>query len=398
MQASSQARCVLLAATAWLLCACVCPCQDMVASGESSAEAAYLPPCPEPIHNACPGKSLYWDNPCDGGRDPCQRDPWCLGTHQALPPTWYVSSEVLALYRYQDSVPFQSRPELANNGSIVLESSDVDGGFGASTRLLIGRSIGDECRIEASYFGAPSWSDDAAVRNNDPNFFGGTGNLFSPFFNFGNRGGVLGVDFNTFASLAFSSTLHNGEINIRRRVWHPCGTTDTCGAGRAEASVLIGLRYTRFHENLYYFTRSNVPPPMGATNRLVVRTENDMLGLQLGWLSQFNFHRRTWIDFDVKGVVFYNQASQQLDYTNVDNTGFVTGFIDGDAENVASFMVDLSLMLNYQFAHSWTLRVGYNGIFVMGAALAADNFRDVDLSHSGSVTYHGPSIALVWTR
>jgi hypothetical protein len=141
-----------------------------------------------------------------------------------------------------------------------------------------------------------------------------------------------------------------------------------------------------------------VPAPQGATNRLVIRTDNDMLGLQLGWLSQFNFHRRTWIDFDVKGVAFWNQANKSFDYTNVGNTGFRTTVIDGDGENVASFMIDLSLKLNYQFAHSWTFQFGYNGMFLMGAVLAADNFREVDLSHSGSVSYHGPSIAVVWSR
>ena len=131
---------------------------------------------------------------------------------------------------------------------------------------------------------------------------------------------------------------------------------------------------------------------------LTVRTDNDMLGVQLGWLSQFNLHRRTWIDFDVKGVVFLNKADMAFDYTNVDNNGFVTAASDSDGQNVASFMIDLSLMLNYQFTHSCTLRFGYNAIFLMGAALVADNFGPADLSHSGSVTYHGPSIALVWKR
>jgi hypothetical protein len=305
---------------------------------------------------------------------------------------------LLALYRYQDSVPLQSLPELNNNGSIVLESSDADAGFGGGMRLLIGRSLGDESRIEGCYFGSHSWSDTDGVRNNDPNDLGGFGNLFSPFFNFGEGGGVPGVDFNTFASIGFCSTLNNGEINIRRRIRHPCGGGSFCGPGLAEASVLIGLRYTRVRETLYYFTEANVPPPQGAINEFTIRTDNEMLGVQIGWLSQFNLHHCTWIDFDVKGVVFLNKAGLALDYTNVDSDGFVSGFTDGDEQNVASFMIDLSLMLNYQFAHSWTLRAGYNGIFLMGAALAADNFGPPDLSHSGTVTYHGPSIALVWTR
>jgi hypothetical protein len=304
---------------------------------------------------------------------------------------------VLALHRYQDSVPFQTLGELGNNGVVVLESSDVDSEVAAGIRVLIGRSLGEESRMEVSYFGLHSWSDDTSVRNSDPNALGGIGNLFSPFFNFGSGGGVPGLDYNNFAELAFSSTLHNGEINIRRRIWHPCGV-NRCGAGRAEASFLMGIRYTRVRESLFYATEASVPAPLGAVNELTVRTDNEMLGMQLGWLSQFNFHRRTWIDFDVKGVVFLNKADVAFDYTNVDNNGFVTVAADSDGQNVASFMIDLSLMLNYQFSRSCTLRFGYNGIFLMGAALVADNFGPADLSHSGSVSYHGPSMAVVWTR
>ncbi len=398
---------VLLAVTAWTACGYVRPNDGLAANTGTSAETEYLACASHAAMDGCPGQSLYWHNPCEFGRDPCQSDSWCLGGHQAASPTWYAASELLPLFRYQDSVPFQSKRELNNNGAFVLESSDVDSGFAGGMRVLLGRSIGEQYRMEASYFGSYSWSDSAAVRNGDTNALAAPGNLFSPFFNFGDPAGVESVDYNTFASIGFSSTLNNAEINIRRRIGHYCGS-DTCdGRHRAEASVLIGLRYMKMNETFNYFTRSQLPAPLGASNRVNVHTDNDMLGLQVGWLSQFNFGRRTWIDFDVKGAVFANRAGQLTDFTNVDNNGVVTAFSDGDEEDVASFLVDLSLMLNYQFAHSWTLRAGYNGMFLMGAALASDNFnKDInslffgpaELSHSGSVAYHGPSIALIWTR
>jgi hypothetical protein len=401
-------RAVLFAVTAWIVCGSVNPNDGLASNTGTSTEAEYLAGASHAAMDGCAGQSLYWHNPCEFGRDPCQRDPWCLGGHQAMSPTWYFMNELMPLLRYQDSGRFQSLPQLYDDGEIVLESNDVDSGFAGGMRVLIGKSLGDWYRIEGSYFGSHSWTDSEAVRNTDFNIFIEEGNMFSPFSKFGGLGGgvgLAGVDFNTYASIGFSSSLNNAEINIRRRIGHFCGA-DTCdGFHRAEASFLIGLRYTKMRETFNYFTRSRVPDPTTGAfiNRVNVNTDNDMLGLQLGWLSQLNIHRRSWIDFDVKGVIFANRAEQQTDYSN----DVTAPFSDDDDDTVASFMVDLSLMLNYQFAHSWTLRAGYNGMFLMGAALASDNFsRNIDivrsgpasLSHNGSVAYHGPSIALVWTR
>ena len=368
-------------------------------------EAAWNEPCCGIAPINWDEVSAFWQDPCESPPDPCQPDPIRLGGMQGAPACWYASGEFMALYRLQADVSFQSLPELSNNGAIVLQSSDADDGFAGGLRTVVGRSFGDY-RIEGSYFGSYNWSDVAAVRNLDANTPGGNGNMFSPFSDFGDAGGTLGLDYNNYARITFSSTLNNAEINIRRRIFEGARGNPFDGRRLAEASILIGFRYTRIREDFGYYTESDVPAALGATNSVAVHTNNDMYGVQIGWLSQLNLYSRSWIDFDVKGVVYANLAEQRTSYVNVTN-GVTSSYSDGEDENVASFAVDLSLMWNYQFAPSWTLRAGYNGIFVMGAALASENFETnpttlllgpAELHHSGSVNYHGPSIAVIWTR
>jgi hypothetical protein len=396
-------RAVVLIVAVLACCSSVCLCRCLAADVGYTTDYGQ-----QPLLESEPGQSLYWHLPLAPAEDPCENPMCWKGAHPGMSPRWYASGEFLGLFRYQDSVSFQALPVLLQaqpvpgSAVIVLGTPDFDMEIASGARVLIGRSLGEWYRIEGSYLGSHSWSDSVAIRNSDTNTQGGSGNLFSPFSDFGVPDGVLGLDYNNFASIAFTSRLNSAEINVRRRLPHIHG-----GEHHAEASVMVGLRYADISETFNYFTQANVPAPQGATNDVAISVHNDLYGVQIGCLSQLLMRERAWLDFETKGGFFANRAGQRTVYTNVDSTGATTTVASGDSEDVTSYMVDLALTLNYQFAPSMTLRIGYNAIFVWDVALASENLNtDVnrllwgpaDVDHGHNLVYHGPSIGFIWAR
>ena len=228
------------------------------------------------------GWSLFWHDPCSTPTYCWNGERYC---HTAEAPRVYATVDFLPLFRdesgstvYQ-ALAFREVEEIRNSAGTVtdtiityrreaaLTSGDLDGGFEPGMRALIGVSLGDWYRLEASYFGSYSWSDSATVRYDARD---GTGNLLSPFSNFGDPEGVLsldpvpdgifqaveGLDFNNRASISWSSQLDNYELNVRRRVDMPPSRHVA-----AEMSVLVGLRYMKLRETLDYYTVSQLPDP-----------------------------------------------------------------------------------------------------------------------------------------
>ncbi len=156
-----------------------------------------------------------------------------------------------------------------------------------------------------------------------------------------------------------------------------------------------------------YLTQSSTPGPATTTNQVTIGTDNSLIGLQVGLLSQFLVQPKCWIDFDMKGGIFANRASLDRTYS-VSAAGDPAAVFAGTNErDRTSFVGDLSLQFNYQFAPAWTFYGGYNAIWVTGIAIGAENFSpDTSMltlgptivDHSGDAVYHGPNIGLVFTH
>jgi hypothetical protein len=371
------------------------------------------------------GWSLFWHDPCSTPTYCWDRKWYC---HTAAGPRVYASVDFLPLFRdesgstvYQ-ALAFREIEEIRNAAGAVtdtiityrreaaLASDDLNGGFEPGMRATIGAALGDWYRLEATYFGSYTWSDSATVRYDARD---GTGNLLSPFSNFGDPEGVLsldpvpdgifqgveGLDFNDRASISLSSQLENYELNLRRRVDMP-PSRHVAG----ELSVLLGLRYMKLRESLDYFTVSQLPDEdvdVEATQS--VRVDNDLFGPQIGALAQFLVHNRAWFDLGLKGAILFDQAESRV-AANVEPT--VTMF--DASEDATAFLGDLSLKFNYQFTASGTVHLGYNALWLTGVALASENFvSDIEtldndgpgaVDHDGKVVFHGPSIGITWAR
>ncbi len=339
-----------------------------------------------------PGKNLFWHDPYLGNWEMCRAWP---ASANGCAPKWYVRGEMLALWRdADDSHPFAT---VGPAGPVVLSTAEFKPEFRAGVRALVGRSLGEWYRVEASYFGSHSWSDRAAVWNTDANGAGGIGNLYSPFSQFGDPVGVVGFDYNTFASIRFESRLNNGEVNLRRRI--------LMRPGSYEASFLVGGRYLDISEQFDYHTYSALPGPLARTNDVNTDTRNKLIGFQIGLLGQFLIQPRCWIDFEMKGGIYQNRASLDRVFTVTEIGGQTSSIPGEDTHDRTSLVGDLSLQFNYQFSPGWTFYAGYNAIWVTGVALAANNFEtDISLlavgpaliNHGGQVVYHGPNFGLVF--
>jgi len=240
--------------------------------------------------------------------------------------------------------------------------------------------------------------------------------MLSPFSNFGNPGGSAdlgpvpeanfqpseGLDNNQYARISFTSRLDSAEANLRRRL---CVSSGRYYQG--EASCLIGLRYMKVQEEFGYSTESLIADGI-VQNDVFVRTDNDLIGPQLGAMAQFLVHDRAWVDAEIKGSLLFSDARSTTD-ANLFVNGEQTPATTRGSENFTAFLGDLSVNLNYQFTPSLTVRAGYNAFWLDGVALASENFssslqaltsanRPAQVNHEGRVVYHGPSLGLVYAR
>ncbi len=178
----------------------------------------------------------------------------------------YAEADGMALQRLpRTDVPFA----VNGPGQVVLDSSDFNYDYQGGGRLLIGATLGDCFQVEGQYMRFATAEDIESIRDTTTNSLGGSGDLFSPFGGFGVTP-VAGVDRMNFAQIRYTSSMQEGEINVRRVLPIP--------EGRLSGSALIGVRYMGVPEEFDYNTSTNEPTPGGRINNFRINTDNEMVG------------------------------------------------------------------------------------------------------------------------
>jgi hypothetical protein len=275
----------------------------------------------------------------------------------------------------------------------LLSAGDFGGQFDAGSKLTIGYVYSPCVRVEGTYFGTYSFQANSSVRNLDANAGLGTdGSINTILSNFLDIPGLAG---NNFVTLGEFSAFNSAEANIR--YWLDIAP------GPFDVSLTLGARHVSARESLVLHTESS--EGVGTTNDLVVNTNNDMWGGQLGFQIAWLQSAHTWLEFDAKGVMFHNNASQNTLYTQT--VAVPAAFPTNAAGARTAWMGDLSAAYNIQFHPGLVLRLGYQAIFLNGVALAADNIQSDNnqlrlgpgqLDDAGEVVYHGPFVGLMWNR
>lgn len=341
----------------------------------------------------------------------------CLGTFLGQSPPrcpWYVQTDVMALKRdagrslpvAAKTLPVPIVPELWDR--VAFSTGDLDSPFRIGGKLVVGHTLGDSrWQIDGTYFALDSWDSSASIRDTSINNQGVSGNLFSPFSNFGGQPAPgedyspqYGYDYNNYVSVREVSQLQNGELNLRylMPMPHECLT----------AKFIVGLRYMSINEKLDYDSESNVSnigvPGFVSTTQLLTTTTNSLLGPQLGGEFYFYTYPNCWIDVGIKGAVCNNQSGQRT--SGMRPADISWDDINNGSRNTTSFVGDLDVSLVWQLTSHLTTRIGYQALWVTDVAMARRNFSQPAsglengtsfLDTTGDVVYHGPHIGLEYS-
>lgn len=311
-------------------------------------------------------------SPCEGGVG-CGSS--CCG------PQYYAVGELVLYDRNNRST---RTPLLVDSGSTPLFfTDDLNFDYDFGVRVRLGRNNGpcshcDACEIE--YLGIFDWDASATLVDlNELNLPGALG--------FGVVNGLTNAD---EVRIDYESSLHSIEANCVK-----CCRDDGC----RRVDLLCGIRYLRLNENLN-IASTNVASQVDAIYDIDV--DNNLYGLQVGARARGQRSSRWGWEAVCKAGIYGNDVTQNQSI--LDELGAGPPDVDrniNSTESEVSFVGELSFIPMYRLNDMWTLRGGYNLLWIEGVALAPDQVdftntasSGTSLDTSGGVFAHGFSAGL----
>ncbi len=251
-------------------------------------------------------------------------------------------------------------------------------------RLTVGRFLfrdpnNRDHALEVTAFGGGQWSQEQTVDTDPDILVGGlpTSLQVPDQLDLGNPS----FDGAASSSFDYSSRFNSFEVNYRikgrmsrdQMQMTPGGEWIRRASPSSTRSLFAGLRYFDLTENLDWQSR-DVPVTlgpdagMGITNDGVynIRTDNDMIGTQLGFGVGYETAR--WaIEWVAKGGGYWNFITVDSVLTGSNNGGGMTRDIDGD--NLA-FVGESSVRFKWHIKQNLSLRLGMEVLYANAMALA----------------------------
>lgn len=273
-------------------------------------------------------------------------------------------------------IPFMSQ---GVGGPVVLSTGDLDMDYEPGFRVTGRLDLGPLAFVEASYFGTFFWEESAQAM--------GTGDLFSVFSDFGTGVTFDEVDGVDNARIELESELHSSEITWRRYWigWHPAVT----------GTWLMGARWVRLTEDFAFQTSMQQDPATFMDYR--VATENDLVGFQTGGDIAVCLRQGLRLVGTGKVGIYNNRAKQT---TRVEATTVPPNFVENAKSNTAAFVGEGGVGLVADILPSFSVRAGYEVLYLNSVALGANNFNAVPpfegggprlpfVEDEGRALYHG---------
>ncbi len=277
------------------------------------------------------------------------------------------------------------------NGALPGEDASVRGTLG---NFLFRDAHNRDHTLEFTVFAGGNWEQDRELASTFPN------DLFVPFVIAGHN-----RTFNqaTRETIQYESNLDSFEMNyhVRSRLGHdqlimdPNGCWHRAANAGFEREYLVGIRILQLAEKLDW--RAQDIAVAGDDGSYLIRTDNDMVGFQMG--TGLTYQAPRWsVGATAKGGVFLNDAlgTSRLDFTADD---------DNDAnlrlrENELSFVGEFKLQGRYHVLPNVSLRAGYEILFITATALAPNQATFITdysyLNTTGGPLYHGASFGCEW--
>lgn len=184
-----------------------------------------------------------------------------------------------------------------------------------------------------------------------------------------------------------SSTLQSAEINVRRNTPH-------------NVTLLAGFRYVQLRD--YLAIDANLGRQIGSTD-INFGTRNNLYGFQIGADSVF---WRVGDRFSLEGIfkagVYGNVATNSI---FVQNPGGGGSFGTGSRSTSTAFLADFNLVGAYQVTDHWSIRLGYQLLWLSGIATAPEQVHKANFSNGhfsvdsgGSALFNGllTSVEYAW--
>ncbi|MCY2985094.1 MAG: hypothetical protein NTY15_15830 [Planctomycetota bacterium] len=338
-------------------------------------------PCgPDGMPSGPEGYGEQCDGPCDRfGRSPfallgalggrlasCRGKLLPYGEGGIATQRWFdVSADVIYLARTSTSeVNFNTTSIGAGTNNFVLGTSSVPlDTLKAGLALQGNIQVGPGSNLEVGYFGLNRWGNDASVTSATPS-------LFSFLSNFGTTpaNGFDDPDRSFVHTLSYSSTLNNGEINLRRRWCEP--------SGFFQGSMLMGVRYLDIDEQAKFTARGAFDNTQ-ANNSLrfldyTTNTQNSLVGFQVGGDLWYNVIPGVKLGIEAKTGIYNNRAHQN---TAIFANSLPNTFTEEVLANRAAYVTQIAPQAFYRLNHSWAVRGSYQLMYIDNLALATGNFN-----------------------
>jgi hypothetical protein len=259
---------------------------------------------------------------CPVGQGPVGPCGEITGEGYCCPPSWFVDQRIRIMHhpRTRDivigrrsGIHFHRLTGWGYDARAAITSKSAGFEPSAGYEITLGHHLGRDTDnrdhfIEFTYWGSHSWEAGFATHQNDriavtnadtyfPNSYlipagviATYGNLFSSF-----DAGVAGFNRADDQRVSYSSRLDNFEVNLRfrprgrldRLVLLPNGRWQRERQPGCHTSFLAGFRGISLDENFEFFSTGTINLDPGGNvdvrGDYVIRTRNDMIGLQAGW-------------------------------------------------------------------------------------------------------------------
>lgn len=313
-------------------------------------------------------------------------------TEDQIGPHYFDVAFGAVFYKSDDLLAGIGPLAARNAGGIrELDPQDTATSYETGWQVALRYDLGPMSLFEATYLGIYDIGGSQRINsteiNNVPN------QLQTVFSNFGVPFPIDGLDDGETYTVAYKSDLQSSELSYRR-YW-------VGNSPRISGTYLLGFRYLRMTEDLNF--NGDVLLGTDQTPRMTWAGGNDLLGFQIGGDGWLGLRQGLRIGCEGKAGVYNNRFEFQGD----GDFGGVIGAPDNynvltQGDQVA-FIGEAGANLVLDILPSWSIKGGYNVLYVDNLATVASNFDSTDFipatfQAKDDVLYHGfnASAEYVW--
>ena len=343
------------------------------------------------------------------------------------PPLWSTVQAVRILARTRAAEVTLGTESIPGGQQVVMNgksfSFDIAPGYYTTFERYLGRDARNmDWFAQAGYWGLNSWVSENHVQSNtvvvEDTSVGwiAHGPLNGPF-----GGSFVGLDWANALAGHYNSHFHSAEVNLvvrprgrpDRLVLHPSGRWQReCQPGQYW-TFLLGVRYFDVRERFELNGRSLMAidanrdgdvadpgdtPLAIATGTYLLRTDNDMIGPQLG--AELMFRQCTWewgLRFKVAPMA--DLAEQDLAATTVDPVFGNRAAAFRDERTELAGLIEFGVVGAYRLRPNLAIHAAYDLAWLTGVALAPDQAASPGwVNMDGGLFFHGLVAGFEWSR